>query len=668
MKIYLKQLTLRNFKGIRSQAITFNEVTDIYGQNGSGKTTIMDAFLWLMFGKDSSDRVDFEIKTLDENNEPFHKLDHEVTAIMSMNGDDITISRIFREKWVKKRGEKDSEFTGHEQSFFWNDVPLKESEFKAKVASLVDEKVFKLLTNVQYFSSLKWQDRRNTLLSIAGDISNTDILNEIEAGNNPAFKELIKALNAKKSIKEFKDEITAKKKKLRDELEVIPHRIDEANNSLPDKLDYKSIEKELAEVTSEIENIDALLESKTKAARDYQDKITAKIREVGQLRNQLISLENDIKNQVLDSKISRESDINERKRQLRSKEDELTRLRNDLTLEERNLKTKEQLAAEFRTKWSEIDKETFSFDESKCLCPTCKRQYDATDIESSRNLLQKNFNTDKVNRLTEVIEKGKSAANDITVYKAKIDNIKASGISLKGEVDQLKADISELEQNHNRLCVDENKEVIDAIGGSKEHKAINSKIDTLNEEINTPLSSENNAELKARKVDASNRAIEIRNRLSTKDQREKVLARIEELSSKEKTMAQELADLEGVEFSIEQFVKAKMDTLESRINDRFSVVKFKMFEQQINGSQVEACTTLINGVPYSDANTASKIAAGLDIINVLSDHYDVTAPIFIDNRESVTSIPESKSQIINLIVSPKHKVLTVQSAESAAVA
>jgi exonuclease SbcC len=133
-------------------------------------------------------------------------------------------------------------------------------------------------------------------------------------------------------------------------------------------------------------------------------------------------------------------------------------------------------------------------------------------------------------------------------------------------------------------------------------------------------------------------------------------------------MAQELASLEGVEYSIEQFTKAKMDMLEARINGRFKLVRFKMFEDQINGGQVEACTTLISGVPFDNANNAARIQAGLDIINTLSDHYGVCAPVWVDNRESVIDLPETKSQLINLVVSESHKKLTVSPGKLVAMA
>jgi len=185
------------------------------------------------------------------------------------------------------------------------------------------------------------------------------------------------------------------------------------------------------------------------------------------------------------------------------------------------------------------------------------------------------------------------------------------------------------------------------------------EVQNLTEEIDAPYTAEDNSGLQQRKRELQTQADGLKTELSSKGQREQQLRRIEELNQQEGKMAQELASLEGVEFSIEQFTKAKMDTLENRINGRFKIVKFKMFETQINGGEVEACTTLINGVPYSDANTAAKIQAGLDIINTLSDHYGIVAPVWVDNRESVTELPETNAQLINLIVSPAHKKLTI---------
>jgi hypothetical protein len=178
--------------------------------------------------------------------------------------------------------------------------------------------------------------------------------------------------------------------------------------------------------------------------------------------------------------------------------------------------------------------------------------------------------------------------------------------------------------------------------------------------LNAPAQDTDKSELLTQKQELNIAIKDLEAKINTKSQKERTEARITELLKQEAQMAQELASLEGVEYSIEQFTKAKMDMLEQRVNGLFKSVRFKMFEEQINGGQAETCVALINGVPFSDANTASKINAGIDIINVLAGHFDVYAPIFIDNRESVVNVIDSPCQIINLIVSPNDKKLRVE--------
>ena len=148
-------------------------------------------------------------------------------------------------------------------------------------------------------------------------------------------------------------------------------------------------------------------------------------------------------------------------------------------------------------------------------------------------------------------------------------------------------------------------------------------------------------------------------KLQSKAQIEVAEKRILELKDEEKTLSQQIANVEKEQFVIENFVKAKVDALENVVNSKFKFVKFKMFEEQINGGLRETCEATVNGVPYSDVNTASKINAGLDIINVLSEHYQITAPIFIDNAESVHTLIEMQTQVLRLIVNENFKSLEV---------
>jgi hypothetical protein len=153
------------------------------------------------------------------------------------------------------------------------------------------------------------------------------------------------------------------------------------------------------------------------------------------------------------------------------------------------------------------------------------------------------------------------------------------------------------------------------------------------------------------------------NRLQTIMGAEEVIkrgkARINYLLSEEKNLAQQISDLEKQEFAMDAYTRSRMDMVEARINGKFSLVKFRMFNQLINGGIEEACDCMVSGVPFTDVNSAGKIQAGIDIINTLSKHYGISAPIWIDNRESTNNIPQTKSQVINLIVT-KDKTLTIK--------
>jgi hypothetical protein len=108
--------------------------------------------------------------------------------------------------------------------------------------------------------------------------------------------------------------------------------------------------------------------------------------------------------------------------------------------------------------------------------------------------------------------------------------------------------------------------------------------------------------------------------------------------------------LENQEFQIRSFLNEFISKVESSINAHFSNVEFKMFEMQVNGELKPICVATVNGVPYQDVNTAGKVNASLDVIKTLQTAFSINAPIFIDNRESVSDIVPMSSQIINLIV------------------
>lgn len=663
MKIFLKSISLLNFKGIRNFEVTFSPTqTNIYGDNATGKTTVFDAFLWLLFNKDSTDRKDFEIKTLGPDNQPFHRMDHEVSAEIEVDGQSITLRKTFAEKWTKRRGAPEPEFTGHETNYYWNGVPQKQNEFQGKVASIVDEQLFKLLTNATYFNSvMKWQDRRDLLLDMAGIIDDSQILDQIwTAENQTQVAQLRQAFANKKTEEDVKKELAVRKKKLRDELDLIPARIDEAQRSIPDPVDYDSIEAKMSEKRKELEVLEGVLYDRSKQAKAEQAAVAAIHKEIQDLRTRGGNIEFDLKNQLADRQ-------RKRKQQLLDKKAEFTAIMQDIARKTNGIKSLESQTADIersqvqlRNKWAEINGQTLEFNDNDFHCPACKRAYETSDTEAKKAELLSNFNADKAKKLESINSQGASNKKQIEQLNLQITGDQQLLNTYNRQSQAISIEIQDMETRIKELEAGEQEQFSAEVAANADLRAVRDRLEELDVELQSRPDLFDNSEIIRQKNDISGEIMMLTTMLGSRDARDRAIARIEELQKQEGVMARELASVEATEFIIEQFTEAKMNALETAINGKFRIARFKLFEAQINGGQTPTCVTLVNGVPYQDANTAAKIQVGLDIISTLCEHYNVYAPVFIDNRESVVSIPDCDSQLINLFVSPADKKLRVE--------
>ena len=649
--IFLQQISLHNFKGIKSKTIDFkNHETDILGANGSGKTTIFDAFTWLLFGKDSHDRKDFNIKTILENGKTIEKTEHSVTAILSVDGEEVVLKRIFKESWVKKRGELEAELKGHETEFYVNDVPKKSGEYSAYINEIVNENYFKFITNPKYFTSQNWKVQRDILFEISGTVSDAEIAN-----GNQKFAALIDQLNGK-SIEDYKLQIQSQKKKLKADLDVIPTRIDEVERNKPEAEDWASLENESNKISKQIEELDTMMENSTKSLQSINEKNRAIQSEINELINKQAQLvaDKNAENQKIDYQNKSE------KREIEFKIETAKReiLNHNKSIE--NLeKSKENFSYQLNALGDEFDVVNASKYEASTdglTCPVWQiKCADSKSLEFHQNNQKKaeeTFNAEKVEKLRKINEKGKT-------LKAELAGIDGEVAAYKGKISSAEAEIKTLEQ---KLAIypSDNAKIVEVSGESiAEWKELQRKIEAKKAELLPETTSTDNGDLKVKKYDLQQLLIALNQKLAKKSQIEAAENRIAELNAEMKKIAQQISNLEKDEFIIDEFTKAKISESEARINSRFTFVQFKLFDTQINGATVPTCEALINGVPYSDANTASQINAGLDIINILSKFYGVTAPVFIDNRESVSFILPTETQIVNLIVSPEHKNLSV---------
>lgn len=655
--IQIKKITLLNFKGLRNHTIDFAKNTNIYGDNAKGKTTIFDAFTWLLFGKDSTDRKDFEIKTLDSKNKVIPKIDHEVSAIIQVDNEEISIRRILKENWVKKRGSLETEFAGNVMEYYWNEVPMQQKEFQNKVGCILDETVFKIITNPLAFNSLKWQDRRLSLVAIAGSISDAEL-----ASGNSAYEKLIAQLGNGKTLEDYRKQIAASIKKSKDDIKAIPTRIDEVSRTAPQEYDFEKLKAYVVSKEKELDTIDIQITDKSTAFDVMLKANETKKREASNLKSEIEQIESTSRTQAQNQTKPDTSIIDGLKKQLSKSNDELISAKNTIaTLESKRNEIATELVRidekiqKKRNEWALENAKELKFDDHAFNCPTCNRDFEAGDIESKKEEITTKFKTAKTYDLSEINAQGKNLAETKKLSEIELTGIDERmgkgklfvenlAIEIKTIEDEIKHENSKETPAQDPTLVYESllKANADYAAKKKELQTVQSNIKEI-PEVDT-------MELKAKKTAIVFEIDTIKTKLRNEDQIKAVNDRVKALETEESTLAQQISNVEKEQFVIESFNKLKIETLEYRINDKFHFVKFRMFETQINGGEVECCDALIDGVPFSDANTASKINAGLDIINTLCDFYQVTAPIFIDNRESIVKLIPCESQIVNLIV------------------
>ena len=652
----LLKLHLRNFKGIRD--FTFEPDggnVAIYGENATGKTTLYDAFLWLLFDKDSQNKKDFQIKTLDAAGNVLHGLEHEVEGVFDIDGRPLTLRKVFAEKWTKKRGSAASEFSGHTSEYFIDGVPVAKKEFDLRISQIVNEDIFRLLTNPAYFNEqLHWTDRRKIILSIAGDISDADVI-----AADKALERLPGILNGRK-LDDHKKVIAARRSEINQELMKIPVRIDEAQRALPDiggssAAHIITVRSALTAALSELRKVQ--VDKRQELTRvETGGQVAEKQLQLRKIEGQLIDLQNKQKYAVSERTHAKQMELDEANRELQSIEGIITRHSRTLQANATSIQTIEQKLVRLREEWFAIDGRQFEITQ-ETVCPACGQGLPKERLQTAKDKALAEFNLDRSRRLEENDTAGMQA-------KAQLDELQHENETLQKDIAQLTSDRKETQKRADDLFneIQEIKVSANDIA-AKDYLKLKADKDAIEQEIAT-LASDNTDVITRLKgeISAVDMVIgEKERQLAAIDQHETGQKRINELAAQEKQLAAEYERLEGELYLTEQFVRTKVNMMESRINNKFKHARFKLFDVQVNGAVAECCETTFGGVPYSGGlNNAARINVGLDIINALSQHYAFSAPIFVDNREAVTELIETSAQVISLVVSAPDKTLRVE--------
>ena len=623
------------FRGERERTTTFSpNETIIAGPNGSGKSRHLDAFLWCLFGKDRNGRKDEDIKSYNKDGKTTDKAPCEVSMTLSVDGTPHTLRRAYIEEWVKPRGQAEEVFRGHHTDCWWDDVPVSVTEFSKRVASLIDETTFKLLTNPEYFASLKWDVQRAILF----DIAHTPSIEEI-ASSSPEWKSLIDKLSGK-SLADYRKELSARKKRLRDEAAKIQPKIDQTRILLPTWQDRKILTPELEKIEAELSDIDKALSNSSERLRLQDKKVKEREEKINGLRRQQRKLIADEEKRADEETYKRGA----HRRELQHKIDETKQSIERANSEVASLKGKREVLAGNKVKlndqvltkreeWMILHATIYN---GETTCPHCHQPLPQEQIAKAEEV----WRSEKKARLDALAQSGAALKEQLNQCEVSTDNCVALILQRAEEADKLNALL--IKQQAELLDLPEEEAVkptpAEQLPGYNElEKQIQ---ELLKQADNATIETDSTEAYTAKRKKLSDRRDEIKKLLASQDQWDDYTDRIKILEDEAKAIAQQIADAEKEEYEATRLALHQVEECERVIEDK---------EHEF---PIETCQTLVDGVPILTANTARRISAGLEIIRVLSQHKQVTAPVFIDNAESIQSLPEDTiSQIILLRVS-----------------
>jgi len=631
---------LRNFKGIKEFELNAGgKDVSVYADNGLGKTTIADSFNWLLFGKDSLGRAKFEIKTLDSNGNVIHGLEHEVEGTFDVGGKQLKLKKVYKEKWTKKKGQATATFTGHTTDHFIDDVPVNEKVFAAKIAEIVNEDIFRLLTSPLFFNEqLHWEKRREIILQVCGDVSDDEVIS-----SDKALVDLPSILNGR-LLDDHRKVVAAQKAKINGELKDIPIRINEVNRSLPDVLELNGFE-----IEGKVIDLKAKLETKRQEIMTIQSggEVAEKVKELRELESKILDIQNEHKKKQHELTFAKRSELLEVKGRLQEVEQNIKSKNRIIEANTENVTSRENTIKELRNLWTATNDEQFNL-VMESICPTCKQELPEEEIENARSCAIANFNHLKAVKLTNISTDGKK-------YSKIVADLKDENIYLREEIERFESQKITLLSQETTLQteLDELSAGVTDITANTEYMAAGKEKSELINKIEQ-LKTSNHDLLLTAKSEAAFIEQELnvyQGQVKDIETHTKGQIRIEELMAQEKKLAGEYEKLERESYLCDQFIKTKVSILEVRINNFFKMARFKMFNVLVNGAIEPMCSVTYGGVPFESLNNAGRINVGLDIINTLAAHYKFNAPIIVDNAEAVNELLPVDAQLIRLIVS-----------------
>lgn len=618
----LLSLKIHNFKGIKDLQVVFLGANcEITGKNASGKTSIVDAYLWLINGKsyEQGRNIDEIIKHIDENGNPVvdNGEEHTVEMTMDCNGTQKTFKKAFQEVWKKVRGSASKSFSGHKTTYFLDGMSCTKSVYDKELKSIHGD-VLPMLARPQTFTEMETKKKRKLLMQIVGEGKKIEYPENVQ-----------KYLNTYGDLNSSLDAVNKQLSGINNQLDEIPVRIDEIKKSMPEKIETGGLKEKLDSLNADKEKLRMKISTYSVDDKVAELEVTCrrKQNEAENTKKLIATLQDNQRQKIAAS--------------LASAQDRKKTLVNQLSYEQSRLQANSEIKDEMLAKWVAVKKSEYSGSDT---CPTCGQKLPVDMIDKAKE----NFNLGKAEKLKSIGDRGKKLNQLMQESYKKIKE-------LEEEIAKADTDIAKY-QEEAKKPVESTKEILE----------LNTKLVGLNNEIQELVKKmQDYAESDIKAGDDKGNLINAMHAIDAEiEEKMGVLAkaklyndmqkRTDDLKKQQKALSVQYDGLISIKMEMENIIKEIVDDMKTRIAEKFKFARFSMYQPQINGGIKECCEVLDkDGIPIDRAsNHASRVNTNIDIVDALSRFYDVSAPVFVDNCESVNNVLDGGiNQMILLTVS-----------------
>lgn len=639
MKIVeLKRLTLSNWRG-QSRKVDFEGRTDVYGKNKTGKSSLKDAFLWLLTGYDSNNRMNFNL--FDNNMEYTAENNPEakVEAIFLIDGNEYSFKRTAKMGFVRKRGNKEYERKGtDEYKFYLDGIELGATEYRSRISSLFcDIDILRIILDTTYFLGMEWEEQRKFLSLMSGEIEESDFKGK--------YAHLLSEMK-KYSLDEIKARIITICDPIKSQLKSFPLTIQTLEENLPDISDIEEVKKEIENDKIQIQEIEDALNGSAETIKPFIDKRNTELLQISSLKNGLISRKKAFEEeQKAPMEIARKNldNISAKNEEIKAQNAKIERDRNRYETQirtfEEYVKQCEQRREALLAEKNEEKEKLFGED----TCPVCGQSYP----ESKQEELRASFEENKKNRLETIIAQGKANNSRKESFLKSIQELKEE-ISSLPEPQELHNVIGAVEEL--RKAEENWKRFED----TEEYASMMMNIQRAEENL-TEIPEQNNEELIEMKKTFMHHIEESSKKLGLVDERKKQEQKIKKIKEEQQKAAAQLAEQEKLEAEIKEYEEERAQIVSDRVNKYFKRCNITMMSQDKSGKWIPNCViTALDGANYTTVNGAERILLGVDISNAFAEYFQISIPLFVDDVNLINDASEAiqtQHQLINLIVS-----------------